>query len=72
MFFSRPARDTEMRALTELSPAVAEAVTQSGDPDKYNTGQTAGAWFARRIRNQRIKNRTASDICLKRHLSADM
>jgi hypothetical protein len=36
---------------------IAEAVAQCANPDKFNTGQTAGAWFARRIKNERIANR---------------
>lgn len=45
-------------ALTDESPLIADAVARSENPDKFNTGQTAGAWFARRIKNERIANRT--------------
>ena len=36
---------------------IAEAVAKL-PPGKYDTGATAKDWFARRIKNQRIKNRT--------------
>jgi hypothetical protein len=56
-FFSRPKEDALLYALTDESPMIAEAVAQCANPDKFNTGQTAGAWFARRIKNERIANR---------------
>lgn len=60
VFFTRPGDDIEIRALTELSPIVAEAVANSDDPTKFSTGQTARDWNHRRVRGQRIKNRTVS------------
>lgn len=60
VYFTRPQRDAELRALTDQSSIIADAVARSPDPSKFNTGQTAGAWFARRIKNQRIANRTVS------------
>lgn len=62
VFFSRPAFDIELRALSDESPIIAEAVAKSSDPSKFNTGQTAQAWFMRRIKNQRINNRKVSFI----------
>ena len=64
VFFSRPSNVVELRALTDQSPTIAEAVANSPDPTKFNTGQTARAWFARRIKNQRIKNRTVRGLLL--------
>jgi hypothetical protein len=58
VFFSRPQEDAVLHALTDESTIIADAVARSEDPGKFNTGQTAAAWFARRIRNQRIANRT--------------
>ncbi|KAI0791515.1 Clavaminate synthase-like protein [Irpex lacteus] len=61
VYFTRPQRDAELRALTDQSSIIADAVARSPDPSKFNTGQTAGAWFARRIKNQRIANRTGPE-----------
>lgn len=36
---------------------IAGALSNTEDKSIYNTGCTAKAWFARRIKNQRIKNR---------------
>ncbi len=46
---------------------VAEAV--ASNPDKFETGQTAQEWFNRRVKYQRVKNRTVRnnplcpDVC---------
>ena len=45
--------------LSDESPIIAEAVAKLPE-DKYNTGSTSLEWFTRRIKNQRIKNRTVS------------
>jgi hypothetical protein len=58
VFFSRPGRSTPLRALTDQSAAIADVVARSPEPGQFETGQSAGEWFARRIKNQRIKNRT--------------
>ena len=47
--------------MADKSDVIASAVTVSGDIEKFNPGQTAAAWFARRIRNQRVKNRTGPE-----------
>ncbi|PSR72308.1 hypothetical protein PHLCEN_2v11802 [Hermanssonia centrifuga] len=57
VFFTRPANHMVLRALKEESPMVAEAV--ASNPDKFETGQTAQEWFNRRVKYQRVKNRTA-------------
>ena len=45
-----------LRALTEESAMVAEAVANAANKDVFNTGQTSKDWFARRIKYQRTKN----------------
>jgi isopenicillin N synthase-like dioxygenase len=60
VFFTRPGNSVVLRALTEKSDTVAEAVKNT--PDKsFDTGATSKDWFARRIKNQRIKNRTGPE-----------
>lgn len=61
VFFSRPNNSAELRALSDMSPVIDAAVRAAPDPTKFETGQTARAWFARRIKNQRIKNRTGPE-----------
>ena len=58
VFFTRPSNDVQLRALTEQSRLIAEAVARSPDPSKFNTGQTAQSWYYRRTKYQRVKNRT--------------
>ena len=60
VFFIRPANHVELTALAEDSALIAEAVNSAPDPAKYRTGQTAESWFTRRLKYQRIKNRTVS------------
>ena len=52
VFFTRPNFDAPMRALTEQSTLVAEAVAKA-PAGKFDTGVTAGEWLARRIRGTR-------------------
>jgi len=60
VYFTRPGNSVVLRALTEKSDAVAEAV--KGTPEKsFDSGATSKDWFARRIKNQRIKNRTGPE-----------
>ena len=58
VFFTRPGNNIELTALADQSPMIAKALKNAADPSKYQTGQTALSWFARRIKYQRIKNRT--------------
>lgn len=59
VFFTRPGNSQVLRALIESSHVIAEAV--KNQPDKnFVTGSTAMEWFARRIKYQRINNRTVS------------
>ncbi|KAI1790647.1 Clavaminate synthase-like protein [Ganoderma leucocontextum] len=48
VFFTRPSFDARMRALTEQSSMIAEAVANA-PAGKFDTGVTAGEWLARRI-----------------------
>ncbi|KZT68062.1 Clavaminate synthase-like protein [Daedalea quercina L-15889] len=54
--FTRPGDSVALRALTEQSSMVAEAVASAPDKSIFNSGQTSKDWFARRIKNQRTKN----------------
>ncbi|KAH7914520.1 hypothetical protein BJ138DRAFT_362550 [Hygrophoropsis aurantiaca] len=55
-FFLRPGNSRILRALVEDSPIIAEAVKQRPGRN-FEPGETANEWRARRVRNQRIKNR---------------
>ncbi|PCH41768.1 Clavaminate synthase-like protein [Wolfiporia cocos MD-104 SS10] len=60
VFFTRPGNSVELRALIDESPLIADAV--AADPERnFNTGVAAKDWFARRIKNQRIKNRAGPE-----------
>jgi len=56
VFFTRPGNSQVLRALVEDSPVIRAAVQKNQDRD-FDTGSTAGEWFARRIMYQRINNR---------------
>jgi len=60
VFFSRPANSAVLRPLVNESVLVAEAVKKN-DAGIFDTGSTAAAWFSRRIKNQRTKNRTGPE-----------
>lgn len=60
VFFTRPSNTVPLHALTEESPVIKDAVAKVADPETFNPNSTAGEWFTRRIKNQRIKNRTVS------------
>ncbi|TRM63088.1 hypothetical protein BD626DRAFT_569149 [Schizophyllum amplum] len=68
VFFSRPGNGQVLRALTDESTMIRDAVeakrARGEDVSGYDTGSTAFDWFARRIRNQRIKNRTGPETWL--------
>ncbi|KAF8875076.1 hypothetical protein CPB84DRAFT_1829234 [Gymnopilus junonius] len=64
VFFSRPGNSFVLRALTEESDMISKAVAAAragGDGKKFNTGSTAEEWFGRRMRNQRMANRTGPE-----------
>lgn len=60
VFFTRPGNPKILRALVESSHAIAEAVKKRPDRN-FETGSTAMEWFARRVKNQRINNRTGPE-----------
>lgn len=64
VFFTRPAYTEKLRALVDESPLISEAVAKAGNPATFNPDATAKEWFARRIKNQRIKNRKVGPIDL--------
>ncbi|KAF9449729.1 Clavaminate synthase-like protein, partial [Macrolepiota fuliginosa MF-IS2] len=60
VFFTRPGNSKVLRALVESSPTIAAAVASK--PEKsFETGTTAKEWFARRVKYQRIANRTGPE-----------
>jgi len=61
VYFTRPANSVELRALAEQSALIAEAVSKAPDPAVYRPGSTAGQWFARRVKYQRINNRVGPE-----------
>ncbi|KAF9243098.1 hypothetical protein BU15DRAFT_86517 [Melanogaster broomeanus] len=56
VFFTRPGNSKILRALVEDSPVIAESVKNYPE-NHFETGSTAAAWFARRVKYQRINNR---------------
>jgi len=63
VFFLRPGADVLLYPLTEESPIIAGVVSRMSEEDKkkYYPNQTAGEWFGRRIKMQRLKNRTGPE-----------
>jgi len=60
VFFTRPGDSKILRALVESSPTIADAV--AANPGKnFETGTTANEWFVRRVKYQRIANRTGPE-----------
>lgn len=68
IFFTRPGRKVVLRALAEESNMIKAAMDgkrQKGeDVSAYEGTVTAGEWFTRRMRNQRIKNRKGPETWL--------
>jgi hypothetical protein len=62
VFFFRPGNSVLLRALTDQSPLIAEAVkfATENDPDSaertFNPGETAEEWFRRRVKYKRMNN----------------
>ena len=54
--FTRPSDAVVLRALTEESAMVADAVANAPNKEVFNSGQTSKEWFSRRIKYQRTKN----------------
>ncbi|EIN05629.1 Clavaminate synthase-like protein [Punctularia strigosozonata HHB-11173 SS5] len=61
VFFTRPGNSVPLRALEAESALIAEAVEKADDSEKYRGTWTSSDWFARRIKNQRLRNRTVCD-----------
>lgn len=59
VFFTRPGNSIELCALSDQSALIAEAEARAPE-GRFQTGVTAYEWFTRRIKNQRINNRTVS------------
>ncbi|KAH9921158.1 Clavaminate synthase-like protein [Fomitopsis serialis] len=54
--FTRPGDSVVLRALTEESSMVADAVASAPERSIFGSDQTSKEWFARRIKYQRTKN----------------
>ncbi|RDX48491.1 Clavaminate synthase-like protein [Lentinus brumalis] len=52
VFFTRPNDAVELRALSDKSSVIADAIAKAS-PGKYEPGVTAGQWLARRVGSQR-------------------
>lgn len=54
----------KLRALVDESDLIKSTVETktSEERQKYDPDATASEWFARRVKNQRLKNRTVSNI----------
>jgi len=61
VYFTRPGDSVILHALKDESPLIASAVANAPDPKTFDTGVTALAWFTRRVRNRRLKNRTGPE-----------
>ncbi|THH21407.1 hypothetical protein EW146_g128 [Bondarzewia mesenterica] len=59
VFFTRPGNESKLAPLSEESEMIAKAAAQA-PRDKYVTNSTAGEWFARRIKYQKLANR---EVC---------
>lgn len=65
VFFIRPGNDVKLHALTEESELIKSSVESKPseeEREKFHPDATASQWFARRVKNQRLKNRTVSDF----------
>ncbi|KAK0505609.1 hypothetical protein EDD18DRAFT_340388 [Armillaria luteobubalina] len=58
VYFTRPGNSVVLRPLVDESPVIAAAVENT---DQLNTPVTAKEWFTRRIKNQRMNNRTGPE-----------
>jgi len=60
VFFTRPGDSVHLKALVDESPMIAEAVAKAPEQN-FDTGCTSYQWFTRRIKNQRMANRTGPE-----------
>jgi len=58
VYFTRPADSVVLRALTDESPLIADAVAHASDPKRFEPGVTALEWLTRRVKNRRAANQT--------------
>ncbi|KAK7452196.1 hypothetical protein VKT23_012299 [Stygiomarasmius scandens] len=56
VFFQRPGNSVVLRALTDQSPVIDQAVKNSDGRINFNPGQTAEEWFVRRVKHKRTNN----------------
>jgi hypothetical protein len=56
VYFTRPADALVLRALTDESTLIADAVAHASDPKKFEPGVTALEWLTRRVKNRRAAN----------------
>ncbi|THG98082.1 hypothetical protein EW145_g7484 [Phellinidium pouzarii] len=63
VFFTRPGDNIHLHALAEESKAVKEVVERMTveERKRFEPNATAKEWFARRVKNQRINNRTGPE-----------
>jgi hypothetical protein len=61
VFFTRPGNSVLLEPLAQQSPMIAAAVAEA-PRNKFNTGSTSLQWFSRRIKNQRVANRTVRHV----------
>ncbi|TFK56538.1 Clavaminate synthase-like protein, partial [Heliocybe sulcata] len=59
VFFTRPGNSSILKPLSDHSAIIAQAATTY--PPIKHMGSTAGDWFARRMKNQRVNNRTGPE-----------
>jgi len=59
-FFTRANDSVVLRALTEQSSIIADAVARAPEGE-FDTGSTSAEWIARRIRKLRLKNRQGAE-----------
>lgn len=59
--FTRPTNSVILRALTEESPIIAEAVSKATDTSLFSGNSTSRDWFARRIKYQRANNQKGAE-----------
>ncbi|KAI0783127.1 Clavaminate synthase-like protein [Abortiporus biennis] len=64
-YFTRPNDDAILRALSDKSPLIAEAVRRA-PPGQFEPGCTSSEWISRRIRNLCLKSR---QVRLQSHFS---
>ncbi|THH06658.1 hypothetical protein EW145_g3931 [Phellinidium pouzarii] len=63
VYFTRPGNDVRLHALVDESEAVKKAVDgmSAEERKRFEPNATASEWFSRRIKNQKMKNRTGPE-----------